>query len=493
MFERALRVESVELKEELLWEYPRGFLENLWVEVKHELRKIGEVKWDFYKFLDRVNQEVESRQWDLRKFRNGKNEPITNLFKRIIREIAKESGLPLSNDSLSKLLNYVRNQYSTSGTLTGAVYPVRAFFERSEFGIPEDLGDDRSCFRVGNCNYGSSLWLMIEEEKYGRANFVVFHYKAGNSEGWGRCWVYKVSNEAIFATNFYSKYFEVKAPWLKYSLVRLFRLLFNLSENVKFTFNKNIALPIYLNGDGLVIYEKEKFNSSDEVVEFSYRISSQCMNCHEETRLLDLRILDEEIEFEGESVSGLIVCRECYRFLKNSEYCEGCGERFYRDDLMYHGERYWCQSCFDERFEQCYECEEYYWREDMIVDRDGYWLCQDCAEEHRRYCGHCGEWVYPDEVTDYDVLTPGGIDIMYICDDCESELAESQCEACGRTFHYRLIDYGLNEKVREIVRLGLCYECYKKKLENLVNEIFKNDRQPSLPFDFVDFILIDPR
>jgi hypothetical protein len=487
-FSKALKVESVELKEELLWEDCRGFLEDLWIEIKRELKKNGEVRWDFYRFLERVKQETEQRKWDLRKFKNEKGEPILNLFKRIIREIAKESDLPLSNDALSRLLNYIRNQYSTAGVLTGAVYPVRAFFERSEFNIPDDLGDDRSCFRVGGCNQGSAIWLEKEDEKYNRAKFVVFYYKSGNKEGVGRCWVYTVSPHAIFATNFYSKYFDIKAHWLKYSLVRLLRLLFNLSEKVKFAFNKNINLPIYLNGDGLIIYEKEYYSSSDEVFELSRGIYSECLYCHQEVKLKDLRIFEKELEYEGEDVPGLIVCRWCKEDLENREICEGCGERFHRDDMIYHDNAYWCEECFSERFTECYVCEEYYWRDDMVVDRDGNWLCRDCASEHREYCERCGMFVYTDEGRYYEVLYSFGIAEEFVCDECEKDLREAKCERCEREFHYFLKDYIWKDKVREMVNAGLCYECYKKKQNEVKDEIFRNDRQPHLPFNPIDLI-----
>jgi len=492
MFEKALKVVSVELQEELLWDYPRGFLEQLWIEIKYELGRAGDVVWNLERFLERVNQEVESRKLDLRKFRNEKNEPITNMFKRIIKEVAKESNIQLSNDALSRLLNYIRNQYSTEGVLTGAVFPVRAFFERDKYGIPNyyKTGDDNSCFRAGGCNYGSSLWLSIEDEKFDRAKLVVFHYKSGNKEGWGRCWVYRVSERAIFATNFYSWGFEIKSQWLKFPLVRVLRMLFDLSENVKFAFGKNICLPIYLNGDGLIIYEKEKYQNSDEVVNLSREIEAECMNCGALVKMKELRRFSGEWEYDGREVEGLVVCDYCHDYLDNLAICEGCGERFYRGDMYYHNDAYWCEECFSERFATCDICEEYYWREDMIVDRDGNWLCPDCANEHRRLCGVCGEYVYPDEVHMYEVLNVWGIEEAYVCNECEEDLREMKCEHCGREFFYSVEDYRRDERIREIVRAGLCYECFKERQRALRREIFDNEKQPSLPFDAIDVVLI---
>jgi hypothetical protein len=482
MFEKAIRIATVELKEELLWENKINFLENLWFEIRNEL---GEVQWTFDQFIERVNQEVESRKIDLRKFRNEKNEPVTNMFKKIIREIAKDSNVQLSNDSLSRLLNYIRNQYSSKGILTGVLYPVEAFFERSKYGIPDyyETGDDNSCFRAGWCNYGSSLWLKIEDEKYDRAKFVVFHYKSGDKEGWGRCWVYKVSDWAIFATNFYSYGFEIKSDWLKFPVVRVLRKLAGLTENVRFAYKKNIDLPTYLNGDGVIIYEKEKYSCSDDVIEVSREIVSECMSCGDEVPLRGLDRFEGIAPYyrEREKVSGLIVCKWCMDELENSEFCAGCGEMYHRDDMYNHGGVYWCEGCFYERFGSCEYCGEFFCLEHIIVDRYGNLLCQDCAMELRRQCVVCGEYDYPEEVQIYKVLTDLCVEKAYICSECQKDFIKMKCEKCGYEYFYSEKDYRADEKIREIVRAGLCNICYEEKLRELKMEIFDNEKQPSLP------------
>ena len=457
-FTKALKVESVELHEELLWEYPRGFLEDLWSEIKYHLSKLGEVKWNLYRFLERVDEEVQRKGWDLRRFRHSKsNEPVTNLFKKLIREVAKESEIELSNDVLSRLLNYVRNQYSTEGVLSAGIFPVEAFMKRKDYNLPFDLGDENSCFRSGGCNEGSALWLQREEEMFDRAKLVVFHYKTNNREGVGRCWVYKVSEHAIFGTNFYSRGFDIKAQYFKYPIVRVLRKLFGLSEETRFAFNKNISLPIYLNGDGLIIYEKEHYSQSDEVIETARKIESKCMICKEVTTIDRLFRLEKEMLYEDKDIRGLIVCSECLNFYESAEMCAGCGE--------------------------------YYWKDEMIVDKEGNWLCLDCANKHRRACIVCGEWFYPEEVIEY--ASPE-VKTIYVCENCECELKKIKCEDCGKEFYYTLWDYKWSLGLRELVRLDLCYKCYKKRLEEWWNETFKNRRQPHLPFDLFDIIMIEP-
>jgi len=493
MFEKALKIVTVELEESLLCE-PNEFLEALWGEIKYEMKKLaGEnasIAWNLNKFIEKVKQEVESRKVDLRKFRNEKGELITNLFKKLIREVAKESNIALSNDALSRLINFIRNQYSTAGTLAGALYPAKAFFYRDEYDIPDyyTTGDDNSCFRAGGCNEGSALWLVNEDEKFDRAKFVVFHYKAENKkEGWGRCWAYKVSNRAIYATNFYSCGFEIKAQWLKYAVVRVLRMLFDLSENVRFAFGKNICLPIYLNGDGLIIYEKE-YQSSEEVIEFSRGIESECMSCKSLIELKYLRVFQEE---DSGGVKGVIMCLDCYDFMENSEECYWCGNILYRDDMYYHDGVYWCEICFVERFERCEICGEVFWKNDMAIDRNGDWLCLNCANKYRRQCGICGEWVYPDEVHTYEVLNAYlGIEEIYVCKECEQDLIKAKCESCGREFYFSKRDYEREVNLRDMIHLGLCYECFKLYCKRIKDEIFYNEQQLALPFDPIEVLLI---
>jgi len=493
LFAKALKVVAIELEEELLHS-PDAFLEALWGEIKYEMKKLAgenvEIAWNLNKFIERVREEVERRKIDLKKFKNEKGEPITNLFKRIIREVAKESNIELNNDALSRLLNFVRNQYSTAGTLTGALYPARAFYYREEFAIPDfyKTGDDNSCFRFGGCNEGSGEWLINEDNKFDRAKFVVFHYKphSGNKEGWGRCWAYKVSDQSIFATNFYSKGFEIKAQWLKYALVRVLRSLFDLSENVKFAIGKNIYLPIYLNGDGLIIYEKRAYQSSDEVVQASEKIQSECMHCGILVKLGDLRRFQEELNH----IQGAIICSDCYEYFSNLETCEGCEEQFYRDDMYYHDDAYWCENCYIERFQRCEICGEVFLRSEMRVDRDGYWLCSECALEYRRQCGVCGEWVYPDEVRTYEVLNVYlGIEEIYVCKECEQDLIKAKC-SCGREFYFSKRDYEREVRLRDMIRLGLCYECFREYRRRIKREIFENELQLPLPFDPISQLLI---
>jgi hypothetical protein len=227
------------------------------------------------------------------------------------------------------------------------------------------------------------------------------------------------------------------------------------------------------------------------VIEDAGKIESQCMICGGVNKLKKLYRIENELYYNDKEVKGLIGCAQCYDHYEHAERCEGCGEYYYRDEMIYHEEAYWCEDCFNERFMECYVCEEYYWRDDMVIDRDGHWLCLDCASEHRKHCEVCGEWVYPDEVAEYEMLTNLEIITVYVCEDCQTEIKEMKCERCSREFYYSIHDYKWSVKLREIIRLGLCDECYKERLEALWNEAFKNEQQPHLPFDVLDMYLIE--
>lgn len=301
----------------------------------------------------------------------------------------------------------------------------------------------------------------------------MFQYKSGNKEGWGRCWVYKVSDSTIFATNFYSCGFEIKSHSLKYPLVRALRLLFGMSEEVRFAYS-NIDLPIYLNNDGLIIYEKGTYSISDEVIEEAGEIKSECMECGAVVRITDLYRSDVEWYYGDKKVKGLIVCEDCIYKIENSTICAGCEGIYYIDDMYhYSGDEYFCVECFNERFEYCCVCNEFDWRENMIVDRYGNWLCSDCVDEHRRQCDVCGEYVYPEDVRIYEVLTYNYIDDKYVCDKCEKDYRWMKCEKCGYEFYYSEKEYREYDKIREIVRAGICPVCYES--ENKENLTLSSD------------------
>ena len=315
LFDKALRVVSVNMCETLLCGSIRWFLEQVWGRVRNEL---SHVTWTLPQFIDRVEGEARSRGWNIARFRGPRGESVLNLFKKLLREIAEDSDTQLSNDSLSRILNYIRNQYSTGGTLTAAMYPVRAFLERKEYDIDMiELGDAKSCFRKEGCNYGNFLWLKNEDEKYNRAKLIVFNYQSGSKTGFGRCWMYRLGEGAVFVTNFYSHGVELKASWMRVAVIEVLRVLADLRHDITFS-TESISLPVVLNGDGFILYDVSKYRDSNDVTKLPYQIISQCMLCGKEFPLRDLCRFDEDVSYSGEEVSGLVVCKKCEEFLEKN-------------------------------------------------------------------------------------------------------------------------------------------------------------------------------
>jgi len=72
-------------------------------------------------------------------------------------------------------------------------------------------------------------------------------------------------------------------------------------------------------------------------------------------------------------------CAECGEivYTGNSYYWSSRGDGYYFDE---HNQEYYCNSCFNDAFEECADCGEYFRREDMVEGADGYFYCEDCAE-----------------------------------------------------------------------------------------------------------------
>jgi hypothetical protein len=484
LFEKALKVESEIIKAELICE-ERELLDAIW-EKFHSETGVQITPLEFY---EKIKSELESRKWNIRDFKNSKNEAITNVFKKIVRQICKEQNLNLSNDSLSRILNEVCKYYSSECVLSAGLYPAEAFQNRDSYGIPDDLGDTNSCFRPGGCNEGSALWLVQEYEMFKRAYLVVFHYQSGPKEGFGRCWAYALPN-AVYATNFYSRKFEIKEERFRYSIVRLIRKLFDLSENVRFATGKNAPLPIYLNGDGIVIYEPSHYESSYKVLDTMKHLMSRCLWCQDEVEIRSLTKHDEPIYYSPveRRVNGLIVCRHCVYELDDMIECEDCGRLINRNDARYiDGTGYICDECFEYDWFYCDECGEPHRRDHAILTPDNRILCEWCAFRVGAICAHCGQFYYFDKeeedevgIEEYKVCRGHWTTEMYLCDRCAKEHLRSYQCVCGEEVHYLDSDFRAEGRLRDMVRLGLCLECYCKRRREAFEGAFENRMHPSL-------------
>jgi hypothetical protein len=466
MFEKALKVVSKEWKESLLWRNADAFLFAIGEAVKKEL---GD-GFQLYKFVRAITSELESRNWDIRQFRNEKNATILNVFKKVVRELAREEGKELSNDALSRILNVVRQGYSQPGKIETFLFPASAFREREKWGIVVDLGDANSCFLKGKTSEGNVDWLIKENEEYKRAYFVVFHYKYGDKEGYGRCWAYKVKG-AVYATNFYSDGFDIKALGFRLIVVELLKKLFEISEEVLFCeISDRKILPIYLNGDGLLLWELAKYRSSEGVKKAIKRLKTKCLWCGGETNMSILTRYFVPIQYQGRVVDGLVVCRTCYlRLRARSVRCGGCGDFGHRENMFYvEGYGYFCEVCFNEVFFYCDECHRPRLRDEAVFPWDNRVICIDCARERGAFCLFCHEYYYFEEdavgIKMYEITGEERMVRDYVCDRCAEEyLGSYTCKECGREVHYFIGDNTRFPRLRTMKLLNLCMECLKKE------------------------------
>jgi hypothetical protein len=421
-FERALKV-GREVVEGGVYCGFDVFVYLIWQEVEEQIGRMGMRRFEKFKKL--VAYEYESRGWDYRRFRNGNNGTVLNLFKKVLRVFTKEEGVELTNDALSRILNFIRRVYGLEGELVAAVFPVEAFRRREEWGIDKLLGDERSCFLEGKVNEGNVDWLIFEYKRYGRAFFVVFNYKQnGGEEGWGRCWVYKLGN-AVLVFNFYSYGFDIHYWNVQEAVQRLLARLFDVGDgmNFKVEYIKNgfkFRIPVYLNGDGFILYK----GSFEEVLKEFNEVRSMCLGCGREVFLGDLGVIAGEVKFNGRHVAGLVACKECMeRGVDGKGVCIDCGGVFDVEDMVFlvgeNNGSYVCHDCYEERWFNCEFCGKDFRRDYMVVAEDMVLLCEDCAREVGSFCYFCGEFHYFESgLRRYRVVDGFYEGEEYICNRC---------------------------------------------------------------------------
>jgi len=394
---------KVEMKQTLLFPEEDFFYEVrkflYWSIPVEEVKEKGLERY-FYdeepNLIDDLKRIYNSRPRTLRNFFDEKGRPITNYVKGLVRQALKERNIKIEEEEkiISKLLSEIRNWYGEEGTLRFYLYEPKAFFDFQGL-----CGDENSCFRTGGCNEAHSIWMSEYMEDEFRFIVIKFYDKEDIHIGQGRCWLYIIDNNAVFATNFYSVGFDIKRHCFKYPIARGIRQLMGWKD-AHFT-RKDVPLPIYLNGDGLIIWNPKVYASSDDVIrKVEKENTGICMNCGKRYPLHELDYLDSDYylrDYDGVLGSG-IVCYDCKDNVERAYRCEHCGrsvpesEAYLIDDLVY------CETCYCELYVVCEICGEDVYREDAIIDAYGNYLCPDCLERHRFKCEECEEYYDEDDI-----------------------------------------------------------------------------------------------
>ena len=85
-----------------------------------------------------------------------------------------------------------------------------------------------------------------------------------------------------------------------------------------------------------------------------------------------------------------------------------------------------CEECRDEHTRYCCDCDEPCWREDMVENGNGDLVCSSCFEENYSVCCCCEE-IMPNDDTYFNWSDEPYCHTCYyeyysVCDDCECEV-----------------------------------------------------------------------
>lgn len=107
--------------------------------------------------------------------------------------------------------------------------------------------------------------------------------------------------------------------------------------------------------------------------------------------------------------------------------CDHCGDTIADCDAKRHGDRLYCETCYDEHFAGCEHCNQDFSRRDMVSDDSGNMYCRDCYSELYYTCDHCGGEVYRDDVCCPEsgaCLCESCYDTLYVrCENCGEEIS----------------------------------------------------------------------
>lgn len=300
-----------------------------------------------------------------------------------------------------------------------------------------------TCFNSDGINASNGIFI----QKFKRTQVLVVEEIGTGHKA--RCLVYFQGGRNINLFNFYYNGFRQN----NLIFVEAIRHLLSIP---KITYKKeSVNLPIYRNGDGLVIHTPKSFEyTADRIF--------PCPHC--DTKLPERKMLTAE---EG-NTHKIGCCEECLD--EGGETCCGCGERVDEDNSRnYNGDIY-CDSCFNDNYsycehcgddvrnddylgnglcincgDLCHNCGSVYEKDDMYTGPDDNCYCEECFNDKFSYCEECNTDVERDNMTE-------GPDGVYYCPDCHADKF-AECEDCGY------------ETEKSDIQDGLCPDCYDKKQE----------------------------
>lgn len=116
-----------------------------------------------------------------------------------------------------------------------------------------------------------------------------------------------------------------------------------------------------------------------------------------------------------------IICTECGAIIEDAEAAR------------YHGQRPFCETCYDERFGVCEICGDVIdtRRERYHYLQDGGMVCGWCADHDCARCEDCGELVPDYNTVEIDARINGGWESFTVCESCADD-NYFFCSGCGQ-------------------------------------------------------------
>lgn len=310
-----------------------------------------------------------------------------------------------------------------------------------------------TCFNSDGINSQNGIFI----QKFKRTQVLVVEEVGTRNKA--RCLVYFQGGRNINLFNFYYNGFRQNNLVFVEALRRLLSL-------PKVSYKKeSVNLPIYLNGDGLVVYTPKSFvYDADRMF--------PCPEC--DSKVPERKMLTS---VEG-NTHKIGCCEECLN--EPAEICCNCGDRLDSDDMRTsdNGDTY-CDSCYSDNFayceccgndvpnndylggglcnecgDQCHNCGEIHKNDDMYTGPDDNSYCSDCFNYKFSYCKGCETDVYNDDMKE----GPDGIDY---CQDCyDNKFIE--CDECNEVVEK-------DDSVKDCGKV-YCQDCYDTLIADKTEE-----------------------
>jgi hypothetical protein len=124
--------------------------------------------------------------------------------------------------------------------------------------------------------------------------------------------------------------------------------------------------------------------------------------------------------------------------------CAICGRYHDSDDMRWVDEEdiYVCDDCFEDHFRYCYKCDTIHRIGDMTEVDDEYY-CDRCLDKYFIQCEDCEEWIEKDDACCVIDLYGNG---AYVCESCRDE-NYVYCNDCGEFVHKDNAEEGSDEQM----------------------------------------------